>query len=63
MISGQYLQQEPTVLEVDSMVEVIDGIEHIGEMGIVGPVFGVIKWIGQLPGEKVNCYFTIFASL
>jgi len=36
------------------MVEVIDGIEHIGEMGIVGPVRGVIKWIGQLAGEKVH---------
>ena len=42
------------VLEVDSMVEVIDGVDHVGDLGIVGgPVRGVIKWIGQLPGRKV----------
>lgn len=47
-----------TTLEEGSTVEVIDGIDQIGDTGLVGPVCGVIQWVGQIPdsGSDVSVF-------
>ena len=42
------------------MVEIIDGVEHLGDIGLVGPVYGVIKWIGTIPDHDLDVSFIFF---